>query len=347
MEPQTTPAKKKKILPIIFILIILAAATYGVNKYIYAQHHVETDDAQVDGDISPVLSRVSGYVKSIRFEDNQPVKKGDTLLIIDESDLQIKVNQAEAALENAQAALSVAMATADVATGGVNVSESGVDAAMIRQGRAAQDFKRFTNLIGSEATTQQKFDAAKADKESADAALTMAKNQAIVSRQQSASVLKQVAVAQSIIKQRQADLDFAKLQLAYTVITAPATGLASKKNVQNGQLINAGSPLCAIVSNDAFFVVANFKETQLEKMKVDQPVKVTVDAFPDHPFEGKVYRFSAATGAKFSLLPPDNATGNFVKVIQRVPVKIRIEGDRDSLQLLRPGMSVKVAVAID
>jgi len=348
MEHTTPPAKKKnKVLPIILVLVIGSSLFFGFNKYRYALHHEDTDDAQIDADISPVYSRISGYVSDIRFEDNQKVKKGDTLIIIDGRDLQIKVEQSEAAIANANAAIKVAEAAVETAKGNATVAQSGIEAANVRLWKADQDYNRFNSLLTLDATTKQKFDAAKAEKDGAQAAVNAAKSQLVVANKQVAAAQEQIAVANAQLKQRQADLDYAKLQLTYCIITAPAEGLASKKNVQNGQLVNVGSPLCAIVGNEGVYVIANFKETQLSQMKEGQPVSVVVDAFPDEKIAAKVYRFSAATGAKFSLLPPDNASGNFVKVIQRVPVKIKFDDASKVKDMLRPGMSVKVSVELN
>ncbi len=341
------PKKKNKILPVILVIIIFSALFYGGNKYIYSLHHEDTDDAQIDGDISPVIARVGGYVTSIRFEDNQQVKKGDTLALLDDRDMQIKVQQAEAAVKTAEAGVAVAQATQNVSSNSITVAQSAIDAAKIRVWKAVQDFNRYSNLLKVNSVTQQQFDAAKAEKESAETAMTTAQNQLQVVKQQAGASSEQIKVAAAQLAQRAADLDFAKLQLSYYAITAPANGYASKKNIQPGQLINVGSPLCAIVSNDGTYVMANFKETQLEKMKEGQSVEVTSDAYPNEPVKGTLYRFSSATGAKFSLLPPDNATGNFVKVVQRVPVKIKLDSTNALVKNLRPGMSVKVAVAFN
>jgi membrane fusion protein (multidrug efflux system) len=343
----TNPKKKKKILPFILFTIILISVLFGINKYNYALHHVDTDDAQIDGDISPVYSRVAGYVSAVNFEDNQKINKGDTLITIDIRDLQIKQEMAEAALASAQANLNVAQAAINTAKGSAAVANTGIESAKVRVWKANQDYNRFSQLMNQDATTKQKFDAAKAEKDGAEASLNTAKSQFSVANNQVSAAKDQLVVAQAQIKQRSTEVDFAKLQITYSYVVAPASGTVSKKNVQNGQLINVGSPLCVVVSSDENYVIANFKETQLEKMKEGQDVKIIADAFPDTEFTGKVYRISAATGAKFSILPPDNATGNFVKVIQRVPVKIKIDQKNNSSKLLRPGMSVKVSVQVD
>ncbi len=343
----TAPKKKNKVLPIILVLVVCIVGIYAFNKISYARHHEDTDDAQLDNDINPVLARVAGYVDQIRFEDNQLVNKGDTLVLLDDRDLQIKVEQAAAALENAKAAVSVAEANVSSAIANFETAKSTVESSRIRVWKSTQDFTRFQNLLNDKAVTQQQYDAAKAEKETADA------QQSISQRQQSAAsamvdaAKKQITVANANVSQKQADLDYAKLQLSYATIIAPATGIASKKNIQQGQFVNAGSSLFAIVADNNVYVLANFKETQLEKMQKGNPVEVIVDAFPDTKLEGTVYNFSAATGAKFSLLPPDNATGNYVKVIQRIPVKIALKGLETLKDKLRPGMSVKVSVKID
>lgn len=343
----TAPKKKNKVLPIILVLVVCTVGIYAFNKISYARHHEDTDDAQLDNDINPVLARVAGYVDQIRFEDNQMVNKGDTLVLLDDRDLEIKVEQAAAALENAKASVSVAEANVSSAIANFETAKSTVESSRIRVWKSSQDFTRFQNLLNDKAVTQQQYDAAKAEKETADAQQSISQRQQNAASAMVEAAKKQITVANANVSQKQADLDYAKLQLSYATIIAPATGIASKKNIQQGQFVNAGSSLFAIVADNNVYVLANFKETQLEKMQKGNPVEVIVDAFPDTKLEGTVYNFSAATGAKFSLLPPDNATGNFVKVIQRIPVKIALKGLETLKDKLRPGMSVKVSVKID
>lgn len=347
MEDLQTKTKKKRAPLLILTIVLVSAAAFGINKYFYALHHEDTDDAQLDADVFPVLSRVSGYVNEIRFEENQHVNKGDTLVKLDDRDLQVKVEQALAALENAKVNLTVARANTGTAEANTNTASSTIEAAKVKVWKATQDYTRYENLLKEKATSQQQFDAAKAAKLSAEAELETASKQEISSSMQGQAANRQISVAQSLIAQRQADVDFALLQLSYAAITAPASGLASKKNIQVGQFVNAGTPLFAIVSESGIYVMANFKETQLEKMKTGLPVDVKVDAFPDQHIQGTVYSFSPATGAKFSLLPPDNATGNFVKVVQRIPVKIKLDAEKEVMEKLRAGMSVRVSVKID
>ncbi|MCW3115164.1 MAG: HlyD family secretion protein [Segetibacter sp.] len=360
----TTPAKPKrgKVFPIILLLLIVAGSWFGVSKYTHGKHHEETDDAQVESNISPAIPRVSGYVADVKVRDNQRVRRGDTLLVLDQRDLALKVEQAEAALATAQSNLGVARTSTSAAQSNiapVQASIGTIDAqigvAKINLTRANQDFERYANLIKDHSITQQQYEQALAAKQTAEKQIQIlqeqrkeAASQTSAISSQSGAAASQIKVANSVIKQRQVEVDEARLNLSYAVITAPADGLVSKVNVQPGQFVQAGQPLFSIVLNDDLWVVANFKETQFDKMKIGQKVMVHVDAFPDHNFEAKLSSFSPATGARFALLPPDNASGNFVKVVQRVPVRIEFAQPNDALiKQLRPGMNVDVDVHLD
>ncbi len=356
------PKKRNKTFLIILILLVLGGGIFGFSQYQHAQHHEGTDDAQVTANISPVIPRVSGYVSEVRVSDNQPVKKGDTLLIIDNRDLKIKLEQAEAALATAQSNRTAAQASTSASSTSIGSARAAVatidaqiDQAKINVRRTTQDYDRYANLIKDHSITQQQFEQAEAAKETAEKQLVILQQQRAqaatqigITTSQSGATSKQIGVADAIIKQRQADVDDAKLNLSYAVVTAQVDGLISKVNVQPGQYLTAGQSLFSIVLKQNLWVVANFKETQLEKMKVGQTVSVDVDAFPGHDFAGKITSLSAATGASYALLPPDNASGNFVKVVQRVPVKIEFTNPNDPLlQQLRAGMNVDVEVNLD
>ena len=256
----------------------------------------------------------------------------------------------------------IAAANAQVATANANA-----EATKIRVWKATQDFNRYQTLLNQKSVTQQQFDVAKAEKESAEAALSIAQNQVsaaqataqvsekqanIGSKQKAAaqtqvgSAGRQVDLARTVIEQRKAELELAKLQLSFAVVTAPISGQIAKKSAQLGQLVNPGQPLMSVVDNSGIWVVANFKETQVAKMVSGQKVAVKVDAYGGKEFEGTIESFAGATGAKFSLLPPDNASGNFVKVVQRIPTKILISKNEDSATPLRAGMSVVVVVPV-
>lgn len=355
------PKKKSNGFIIALIVLVLVGGTFGVTKYIHAQHHEETDDAQIDANISPVIPRIAGYVTEVRVVDNQRVKKGDTLLILDNRSEQIQVEQAEAMLAAATSNLNVAQATTayskvNVSSVEANIStaDAQIESAKVTLRRATQDYNRYVNLIKDGTITQQQFEQAEATKETAERQLQVLEDQKnAAARQtesanaQSTATGDQVSVANATIKQRQSDLDNAKLNLSYTVILAPEDGRISKVNVQVGQYLQAGQSLFNTVLDSNPWVVANFKETQLEKMRIGQKVIVHVDAYPNHDFKGIVTSFSPATGARFALLPPDNASGNFVKVVQRLPVKIEFPNDDQFVKELRPGMNVDVDVLLD
>lgn len=353
--------KRSKTFIIVLGLLVVAGGWFGITKYIHGKHHEETDDAQVESTISPVIPRIAGYVKEVRVKDNQPVHEGDTLVILDDRDLKIKIEQAEAALATAQSNLAAVRANTRAANASIGTSRASevtanaqIEAAKVNVWRTTQDYNRYANLIKDHSITQQQFEQALAAKQIAERQLQVLvgqKNQASqqtdVVTSQSNATAQQIGVAASIIKQKQVDLDDARLNLSYAVITAQADGLVSKVGVEPGQYLQAGQSLFSIVLNDDKWVVANFKETQFNKMRVGQKVLVHADAFPKHDFEAELTSFSPATGSQFALLPPDNSSGNFVKVVQRLPVKIEFNKNDSLIRQLKAGMNVTVDVHVD
>jgi membrane fusion protein (multidrug efflux system) len=300
---------------------------------------------------------VSPFVK-----DNELVTKGDTLFTIDNSDYLVKVAEAKAALvaaENSYEAAKADIATseANVAVSDANVkSASGtIETARIRLRRATADFERYNNLYKNRSITKQQFEQAEAAKQEAESQLRILQEQQKASAYQKSVASaktnvsnKQVLVAEANVKKAKALLDAANLNLSYTVVKASIDGQVSTVDMQPGQLVQPGQSLFYIINNQETWVVANFKETQLDKMRVGQAVKLKIDAFPGTEFEGEITSFSPATGSKFSLLPPDNASGNFVKTVQRLPVRINFTANNDAakLQLLRSGMNAEVDVIL-
>ncbi|MCX2472929.1 HlyD family secretion protein [Pedobacter sp. MC2016-05] len=342
----TTEKKKKNlVVPIILGVLLVIGIIFGIKEWTYFSKHVDTDDAQIDGDISPVVARVGGYVKDINFEENTHVTEGQILVKLDDADYKVKLEQAQAGQKGANAGVGVAQSQIIATQANTSTAKANVDAAKVKLNLANKDFARYANLVKDGSITQQAFDQAKATQESAQAAYRAAVDQYQAAVKQVGTTQSQLAVSSNVISQRQSDIDFAKLQLSYTDIKAPASGIVSKKNVQKGQLIQPGQSLFSVVNDGSIYVTANFKETQLEKIKTGSKVEIEVDAYPDEKIEGEVYNFSPITGAKGSLLPPDNATGNFVKVVQRIPVKIKIHPSKEMLAKLRPGMSVKASVS--
>lgn len=344
MEQNNTQKKPRKLVfPIILALVLVAALIFTVKEYVFLQSHEQTDDAQVDGDISPVIARVSGYVTEIRFKDNQFVHAGDTLVVLDDRDYKIKLDQAIAGQTAAQKNVAAQGALIAESQSNIAVQKANIEEAQVHLWKATQDYDRYKNLYDDHAITKAQLDEATADRDGAQAALDAAKSQVPVIDKRINSSKEQTVATGAVIDTRKADVEYARLQLSYTVITAPATGIISKRNIQLGQLVQAGSPLFSVVHED-IYITANFKETQLSDIKLGQKVDIRVDAFDKQVIPGTIESFSGATGAKFSLLPPDNATGNFVKVVQRIPVRVHIDADSSVLHKMRPGMSVDVTV---
>ncbi|HLX93684.1 MAG TPA: HlyD family secretion protein, partial [Puia sp.] len=293
---ETQPKKSRKIIfPIILGLVLVGALIFTLKEYLYYQNHETTDDAQIDADISPVVSRVSGYVTQIRFKDNQHVRAGDTLVVLDDKDFLIKLEQAEAALGSARQSVNVSQSNVVEAKTGITTAEANVEAAKVQVWKTTQDFERYQNLYNDHAITKAQFDDAKAAKEAADAQLVVAQSQVPVQTKRVNANQSQVGATASNIASRQADIDYARLQLSYTVIVAPVDGIVSKRTIQIGQLVQAGQNLFAIVHENDIYVTANFKETQMEHLRVGDSVDVTADAFSNEKIQGIVNSFSGAT----------------------------------------------------
>ena len=354
--------KTNKKFTLIFIAMLALGITYGSYKYIHSLSHETTDDAQVVKNMNPIIPRIVGYVTKVYVKDNEFVKKGDTLFTIDNKDYLVKVEEAKANLvaaegnfEVSKADVGSAMANVSVSDANVQAATSTIETAKIKLWRATNDFERYDNLYKNKSITKQQYEQALAAKQEAENQLKIIKQQQSVSNFQKNAVIsrsnvsnKQTEVAAANIKRAKAVLDAANLNLQYTVVTAAIDGQISTIAIQPGQLVQAGQSLFYIINNQEVWVVANFKETQLSEMKMGQKVILKVDAFPDTDFEGEVTSFSPATGSRFSLLPPDNATGNFVKTIQRLPVKINLtkNNQADKVTFLRSGMNVDVDVIL-
>ncbi|KAB1157621.1 HlyD family secretion protein [Flavobacterium luteum] len=344
----------------IFVALFLLGLVYGIYKYIHSLSHETTDDAQIEKNMNPIIPRVTGYITKVYIKDNDFVKKGDTLFTIDNRDYLVKLEDAKAALIASESSFAASKADIESSAANISVSEANVqsiggniETAKIRLGRASSDFERYNNLYKNHSITKQQFEQALAAKQEAESQLRIIQDQFKASKYQKSVIVaksnvsnKQTEVAAANIKRAQAMLDASKLNLEYTVVTASIDGQVSKVSIQPGQLVQPGQSLFYIINNAEAWVIANFKETQLDKMVIGQKVSVKVDAYPDTAFEGTITSFSPATGARFSLLPPDNATGNFVKTIQRLPIKITLNTDNDieKVKLLRPGMNVDVDV---
>ncbi|HVP66382.1 MAG TPA: HlyD family secretion protein [Anaeromyxobacteraceae bacterium] len=309
---------------------VAVAAALGYGAYWYAtRFDVGTDDAQVEADVVPLAPRVSGVVARVLVQENQSVRKGDLLLVIDHADVAAKARQAEAELETARAQATAADAQ-------VGAAEASQRRAGVEAEKAELDLERAELLRKGEAIPPEKLDAAKAAGGVSRAAVASA-------RAQHAAAEAQARLAHARVKAAEAALDLAQLQLSYTKIWAPEDGVVSKLSVHEGQLVSPGQPLAELVPN-ATYVVANFKETQVGRMRAGQRAVVEIDAYPGVRLEGRVESLSGGTGARFSLIPPDNASGNFVKVVERVPVRVAWAKPPPPEVALRAGLSAYVSV---
>ena len=381
---------------VIFLVFLIAAGIAGHRFWVYLESYESTDDAQIDGDIYAVTSRIEGTIKAVYVEDNQQVKQGQLLVELDPSDYGVSLEQAKAALNESQTQVAVARpnvpitsvstettlstAATDIAATRATVAGAEGDYASavadVRKAeadnvKAQADLVRYKQLVSKDEISQQQYDQADAAAKSAAAnvdakkataeadarnidearaRLEQAQTRQIEAQQNRPQ---QIAIQNATVQSRQATadrqktiVDQAMLNLSYTKIIAPIDGVIGKKNAEPGQQVSPGQQLMADVPLSDLWITANFKETQLRKMHPGQRATIHVDAY-DRDYNGYVESLAAASGARFSLLPPENATGNYVKVVQRLPVRIRLKEGEDPDRLLRPGMSVDPKVWLD
>lgn len=339
--------RTKKIISYIISLAILLLAAYWIfSKFIHLGNVEFTDNAQINQQIVPVNSRVQGYIKEIRFKEYQKVSKGDTLVVIDDADMRLNVARAKAEYANAIAGRSVADRSVASASANVAVSEASIAEAKVLMEMAATDLDRYEKLLEKDAVTRQQYDAAKTDYQAKKARYEMLARQ----RSATSSVVdvnrQRISQSEAGIELAKAMLETAELNLSYTVILAPCDGYTSRKEIQVGQLVQPGQTLLDIVDSQDIWVTANYKETQLRHIAPGSKVEIKVDAIPDVTFSGEVTAISTATGASLSLIPQDNSAGNFVKVRQRIPVRIEFTSSNspEEMTKLRAGMNVECSV---
>lgn len=339
------PKKKSKAIFILPIIIGLGAF-FGIKAYIHSVNYESTDNAQVETNTLPVISRLSGYVDSIGISDFGQVKAGQLILKIDDSEYKLAVKQAQADLLSAMADLSFAQSNLTNSSANSGVVKANSDVQKTRLDKAKADLARDEALFKEGSITKKQFEDSKSNYETTLKQLDANNQQLILANSQNATSNAQIEKAKATVELRQAMLDQAQLRLSYTKIYSTINGKIGKRNLEKGQFVQPGQSLMTVVSSDVFWIVANFKETQVEHLKLGQQVQIEIDGYPDTEVKGTIESLSEATGARFSLLPPDNASGNFVKVTQRVPVKISIENIKEVQSILKAGMSVDVSVHI-
>ncbi|MEO8172597.1 MAG: HlyD family secretion protein [Sediminibacterium sp.] len=346
MSEQATKEKKSPVKIIVLIVILAIGGYFGYKKINYVVTHETTDNAQIETQITPVLPRVAGYVKSIAVKDYDSVKTGQLVVELDDAELQTQLlemeadyRQAEVDVINAKAAMNNALVT-------LRVNKGSIDLNQMRRKKAEDDLKRDQSLFNDQAITKKQLDDSKFNVETAGQQVENSKTDLVAAQSRIAVLQAGVQKAAAGLDVKKAKIEQTKLKLTYTKIYAPQAGKIGKKNVSEGQYVQAGTPLFSIVNDTTYWVIANFKENQLKKLYPGKEVDIEIDAFPDTKIKGTIESLSDATGAKFSLLPPDNASGNFVKVTQRVPVKIQIKNINLYRNMLRAGLSVFVSAEI-
>lgn len=340
---------KKRAIPNFIILLVLAGGISWISgKFIRLGSNEYTDNAQIKQHLTPVNTRVQGFIKKICFEEYQQVKKGDTLAIIDDTEYRLKVAQAEADYQNALAGKSAMYTTINTTQNNIFVTEAAIEEQRVRLLNAETDYKRYQELMKEEAVTPQQFDRVKTDY-----AATKARYEQLLRQKQSTSLMKQEQTQrleqnESAIKLAEAALNLAKLNLSYTIICATTDGVTGRKDIHEGQLVQSGQTLVTLVDGTEKWVIANYKETQTTDMKKGQLVKIHVDAIPGIVYEGQISSISDATGSFYSVIPQDNSAGNFVKVEQRIPVRIEFTHNNrpEDLERLRAGMNVECTVKL-
>lgn len=330
---------------LVALFILIALVIWGVFSTINHWRYEYTNDAQVQEYINPILSRANGYVQEVRYTDHQEVHKGDTLVILDRDEALVQKQLAEAAVTSAEAQLKVLESNQTTANSSSSINQAQINAAEAQLWQQQKEFDRYKNLLENDAVTQQRFEDIETKLKVAKANLESMKRTYTTSLSRTNDVAAQIEVAKATIAEKKAALDRIDLDLKYAVITAPTNGYMGKKNLQIGQLVQKGQTIGFIVDqNQGKWIVANFEETQIAKMQEGQEANITIDAYPGKTFHGKIESFSPATGSQFSLLPPDNATGNFVKITQRFPVRIQFTENEQALTALRAGMNAEVEI---
>lgn len=335
----------KRVYNIVIILLLIGAICYVFSRFVHTGGEY-TDDAQVQRYITPVNTRVQGFIKEIRFEEYQHVKKGDTLIVLEDSEYRLQLAQAEANWRGSKSGSSAITAGMNTTASNVRVASAGIDEARVNMENAKEDFERYATLLQKDAVTRQQYDNARTRYEAARARY----QQAAASKQSTALVKseQQQRLSQNTagVSVAEAAVNLARLNLSYTVIVAQADGVMGRKDIHVGQLVQPGQMLARIVTDNQVWVIANYRETQLKNINVGGDVEFTADALPGIVFRGKVEAFSPATGSAYSMVAADNATGNFVKVEQRVPVRIAIDASQNKADLakLKAGLNVECTV---
>lgn len=324
------------------ILLAGSCIVWAVNYFWKYVHYEITNDAMVEQYITPLNIRAAGYVKDIRFTEHQYVHAGDTILILDDREYRIRVKDAEAEYMNAKGDKEVLLASIESSQTNIAIRDAEIEETRIRLGQQGKEYHRYENLIQDESVSRQQYEQVKADYDATKARYEALLHQKEAAQSQFKETTRRQTGAEANILGREAALDMARLNLSYTVLTAPYDGYIGRRSLETGQYVQAGQTISYLVRSSDKWITANYRETQITHIYIGQPVRIKVDAFPNRVFHGTVTAISEATGSKYALVSTDNSAGNFVKVQQRIPVRIRIDDASDEeMGTLRAGMMVE------
>lgn len=323
-------------------LIVLILIGWGIRKLFENINYEYTNDAQVSEYINPVISRVGGFIVEVRYNDNQEVKKGDTLLLVDSREYLYEEKQQQALIDREDANIAVLNSQKDIQSRKNDALEKKISAQKAKVWKQNLEFERYKYLHDQQSSTAQKLEMVQSELEVMKSELSSLEQELLAGKAESEDIEVKKQVVEAEKKRLSALLGRKNLDVSYTVITAPYNGRMGKRSIEAGQMINPGEVLGFIVNDETpTWIIANYKETQIRNIQLNDKVRVVADAFPDKTFTGKVISIAPATGSAFSLLPPDNATGNYVKIVQRIPVRIELD-DKTARTYLRSGMNVNV-----
>jgi len=336
--------KQANIRKVVIGTLLVVALYFGGKKVVFSITHETTDNAQIETSIVPVLTRIAGYVKTISIKDYDSVGQNQLVAEIDDAELQMQLEEQKADLQQSLADVSNAQAQLENGILALKNNKGLIDLKTIKQKKSNNDLTRDQNLFKEQAITRKQLEETEFQLSSSNQELSNAQTELATANNRIAVLRQNVNRANALIDMKKTKIKETELKLSYTKIITPSAGKIGKKNINIGQFVQAGTPLFSIVNDSSYWIVANFKESQLESLEEGKKVNIRLDAFPDLTIEGTILSLSDATGAKFSLLPPDNSSGNFIKVTQRIPVKIAINNQAAFKNKLRAGMSVFITV---
>lgn len=336
-----------KIATALLSISIVIAIGWGIYTYYHLDSQIYTDDAQVEEYINPINTRIPGYLKEIRFTDHQRFRKGDTLVTIDDREFRIAMEQAQASWLAARASKAVTASAVSTVHSNLQVTDANIRSLDARIWNAQENLGRFEHLLKEDAATQQQYDQVKTDYTALMEQKEALVRQRLTTGLSTAETSRRIPVNEADIQRAHAAMDLAALNLSYTIITAPYDGITGRRYIQEGQAVTVGQTLLSFVRSDSKWVVANYKETQVTRLYIGEKMLLTADGIPGVHFEGQITAISEATGSKYSAIPVDNSTGNFVKVRQRIPVRIEFSAgnNKAGLDRLIAGMNIEVRVA--